>query len=159
MSKSTPVKMPLHPNVKLTKTPEGEHHKIPQYAAAIGSLMYAAIGTWPDIAYAVQHLSQFTSNPSPAHWSAIKHIFRYLKATCEYGITYGGGNIVPILEGFSNVDWGNSDLDHKSISGYIFLFRNVPISWASCKQRTVAVSTMEAEYMAASLATCEAIWL
>ena len=67
MTKSTPVKMPMDPHVKLTKTPKGEHHNIPEYAAAIGSLMYAAIGTRPDIAYAVQHLSQFTSNPSPAH--------------------------------------------------------------------------------------------
>ena len=111
--------MPLDLNVKSTKTPEGEHHEIPQYAAAIGSLMYAAIGTWPDIAYAVQHLSQFTSNLSPTHWSVIKHIFQYLNGTHEYEITYGGGNIVPILEGFSDADWGNSDLDHKSILGYI----------------------------------------
>ena len=76
--------------------------------------MYAAIGTWPDITYAVQHLSQFTSNPSPAHWSAIKRVFWYLNGTHEYGITYGGGNTVPILEGFSDADWGNSDLNHKS---------------------------------------------
>ena len=158
MSKSTPVKMPLDPNVKLTKTPKGEHHDIPQYAAAIGSLMYAAIGTRPDIAYAVQHLSQFTSNPSPAHWSAIKRVFRYLNGTRNYGITYGGKTI-PKLEGYSDADWGNSDFDRKSISGYVFLFGNAPISWASRKQRTVAVSTMEAEYMAASLATREAIWL
>ena len=158
--KSTPVKMPLDLNVKLAKTPEGEHHKIPQYAAAIGSLMYAAIGTQTDIAYAVQHLSQFTSNLSPVHWSAIKRVFWYLNGTHEYGITYGGGNIVPILEGYSNVDWGNSNFYCKSISGYIFLFRNVPISWASShKKCTVAVSAMEAEYVAASLATCEAIWL
>ena len=159
MTKSTPVKMPMDPHVKLTKTPEEEHHDIPEYAAAIGSLMYAAIGTRPDIAYAVQHLSQFTSNPSPAHWSAIKRVFRYLNGTRNYGITYGGGNSIPNLEGYSDADWGNDDLDRKSISGYIFLFGNAPISWASRKQRTVAVSTMEAEYMAASLATREAIWL
>jgi len=121
--------------------------------------MYTAISTWPDIAYAVQHLSQFTSNRSSAHWSAIKHIFQYLNRTCNYGITYGGGNSIPNLEGYSDADWGNDNLDHKSISGYIFLFGNVPISWASQKQCTVTVSTMEVEYMAASLATCKAIWL
>ena len=102
MSKSMPVKMPLNPNVKSTKTPTGEHHKIPQCAVAIGLLMYAAIGTWLDIAYAVQHLSQFTSNLSLAHWSAIKHIFWCLNGMCNYGITYGGGNSVPILEGYSD---------------------------------------------------------
>ena len=121
--------------------------------------MYVAIGTQPDIAYTVQHLSQFTSNLSPAHWSAIKHMFRYLNGTRNHGIMYGSRNSIPNLEGYSNADWGNDDLDHKSISGYIFLFSNAPISWASRKQRTVAVSTMEAESMAASLATQEAIWL
>ena len=110
------------------------------------------IGTWLDIAYAVQHLSQITSNLSLAHWSAIKHIFQCLNGMCNYGITYGSGNSVPILEGYSDADWENSDLDHKSISGYIFLFGKVPISWASCKQHTITVSTTEAEYMAA-------IWL
>ena len=78
---------------------------------------------------------------------------------CNYGITYGSGDSVPILKGYSDADWGNSDLDHKSISEYIFLFGKVPISWASFKQHTITVSTMEAEYMAASLATHEAIWL
>ena len=72
---------------------------------------------------------------------------------------YGGRNSIPNLEGYPDADWGNDDLDRKSISGYNFLFGNAPISWASHKQHTVAVSTMEAEYMAASLATREAIWL
>ena len=93
--------------------------------------MYVAIGMQPDIAYAVQHLSQFTSNLSPAHWSAIKRMFRYLNGTCNHGIMYGSRNSIPNLEGYSNADWGNDDLDHKSISGYIFLFNNAPISWAS----------------------------
>ena len=69
---SHPVSTPLDPNVKLVTTPDNEHHDIPKYQSAIGSLMYAAISTQPDISFAVQTLSQFMSNPSPAHWSAVK---------------------------------------------------------------------------------------
>ena len=79
--------MPMDPHVKLTKTPEGEHHDIPEYAAAIGSLMYAAIGTWPDIAYAVQHPSQFTRMLIGEMMILITNLFQdtfsYL-GTCPY---------------------------------------------------------------------------
>jgi hypothetical protein len=72
MAASHPVSMPLDPNIKLIKTPDDEHHDIPEYRSAIGSLMYAAIGTRPDISFAVQTLSQLMSNPGPTHWTAVK---------------------------------------------------------------------------------------
>jgi hypothetical protein len=158
MENSKPCKMPMDPNIRLTKTPEEESHDIPEYGAAIGSLMYASIGTRPDITYAVQSLSQFTNNPSPEHWTAVKRIFRYLNGTRDLGIVYK--NCAKIsLEGYTDADWGSNPIDRKSISGYTFLIGEGPITWASKKQRTVALSTMEAEYMAASLATREATWL
>ena len=88
MAESHPIGTPLDPNVKLIKTPDDEHHDIPEYHSAIGSLMYAAIRTRPDISFAVQTLSQFMSNPGPAHWTAVKHVFRYLNGTRELGIIY-----------------------------------------------------------------------
>jgi hypothetical protein len=158
MADSHPVSTPLDPNVKLVKTPDDEHHDIPEYRSAIGSLMYAAIGTRPDISFAVQTLSQFMSNPGPAHWSAVKRVFRYLNGTRDLGIIYRkGGEVEPLA--YSDADWGANVNDRKSISGYVFQMANGPISWQSKKQPTVALSSMEAEYMAESLATRQIIWL
>jgi hypothetical protein len=151
MADSHPVGTPLNPNVKLVTVPNDEHHDIPEYRSAIGSLMYAAISTQPDISFAVQTLSQFMSNPSPAHWSAVKRIFRYLNGMRNLGIIYSKGGEVESLA-YLDVDWGANMIDRKSISGYVFQMANSPISWQSKKQPTVALSSMEAEYMAESLA-------
>src|ERR1700678_695283 len=76
MADSHPVNTPMDQNVKLTKLSDTENYDIPDYRSPIGSLMYTAIGTRPDISFAVQHLSQFMSNPGPAHWTAVKCVFR-----------------------------------------------------------------------------------
>ena len=140
------------------KTPEDKSHDLPKYGAAIGSLMYAAIGTRPDIAYSVQSLCQFTNNPSPEYWTAVRHVFQYLNGTQDLGITYKRMTKIN-LDGYTDADWGSNPVDQKSISDYIFLIRDGLITWTSKKQWTVALSSMEAEYMAASLATWEAMWL
>jgi hypothetical protein len=119
MADSHPVSTPLDQNIKLVKTPDDKHHNIPKYQSTIGSLMYAAIGTRPNISFAVQTLSQFMSNPGPAHWSAIKHVFRYLNGTCNLGIIYHkGGEVEPLA--YSDADWGANVNDRKSISSYVF---------------------------------------
>ena len=98
------------------------------------------------------------TDPSPAHWTAVKHVFQYLNGTKNLGIIYGRTqHFDPI--GYTDADWGSNPIDRKSISGYTFLINGGPISWRSKKQPTIALSTMEAKYMAASLATREAIWL
>src|SRR4029453_18521445 len=97
MENSHPVATPLDPNVKLIKTPDDEKYDILDYWSAIGSLMYAAVGTRPDIAFAVQALSQFLNNPGPTHWTAVKHVFRYLNGTRNLGIVYRkGGEVEPL---------------------------------------------------------------
>ena len=159
MQDSHPVHTPLDPNVKLTLTPSDQDPltDIP-YATAIGSLMYAAVATRPDISFAVQTLSQFTSRPSQAHWTAIKRVLHYLKGTQALGITYG---LIPdtTILGFSDADWGADIVDRRSVSGYIYTTAGGAISWSSKKQPTVALSSMEAEYMALTHATKEALWL
>ena len=98
------------------------------------------------------------SNPGPAHWTAVKHVFRYLNGTRSLGITYHkGGEIEPLA--YSDADWGSDTNDRKSISGYVFIMSTGPISWQSKKQPMIALSSMEAEYMAESLATWQIIWL
>ena len=94
-----PVSTPMDPNVKLddfgtiTMTDqqgEFDQRVVRSYSTLIGSLMYLAISTRPDIAFAVNKLAQFTSDPKPKHWTAVKRVFRYLKGTKEHALTYGG---------------------------------------------------------------------
>ncbi|UYV61059.1 hypothetical protein LAZ67_1003272 [Cordylochernes scorpioides] len=135
-----------------------EMNKIP-YRQTIGSLMYLMTGTRPDIAYAVSRVSQFMNNPGPSYWTAVKKIFGYLKATKNIGICFGGSSCTTSLIGFSDADFAG-DLDtRKSTTGNVFMLNNGPISWCSQKQNCVSLSTTESEYIAASKATKEAIWL
>ena len=158
MENSHPVATPMDPNIKLIKTPDDEHYDILDYRSAIGSLMYAAIGTRPDIAFAVQCLSQFLNNPGPAHWTAVKRVFRYLNGTRNLGIVYRkGGEVEPL--GYTDADWGLNPNDRRSISGNVFLLALAAITWQSRKQPTIALSTLEAEYMAESLTARQVIWL
>ncbi|UYV81003.1 hypothetical protein LAZ67_19002483 [Cordylochernes scorpioides] len=95
-----------------------EMNKIP-YRQTIGSLMYLMTGTRPDIAYAVSRVSQFMNNPGPSHWTAVKKIFGYLKATKNIGICFGGSSCTTSLIGFSDADFAG-DLDtRKSTTGYL----------------------------------------
>jgi hypothetical protein len=136
-----------------------------RYQSAVGSLMYASQGTRPDITFAVTALSQFNSKPTEAHWRAVKRVFRYLRGTTHYGLTYrgptpssGSASGTLTLRGYCDSDWAEDDTDRRSVTGYAFLLCGAPISWASRKQTTVAHSSTEAEYMAASDAAKEAVW-
>nr|AAZ28935.1 polyprotein [Phanerochaete chrysosporium RP-78] len=160
MADSNPVSVPMDPNTRLQKTPDAPPPDFP-YREAVGSLMYAAVGTRPDISYAVQTLSQFCERPSTAHWTALKRVLRYLKGTAEWGIIYKApeAQTTPIeVVGYSDADWGANPDDQKSISGYVFLLGGAPVCWASRKQKSVALSSMEAEYMAGSTAASQALW-
>ena len=128
------------------------------YATRIGELLYAALGSYPEIAYAVQHLSQFTSNPGPEHIAGVKQVYRYLKGAADHGITYSGSGNKEVVA-FSDADWGQNILDRKSISGHVFILAGGAISWTSKKQATVALSTLEGEYVALSLAIRHGLWL
>ena len=157
-----PLSMPMDPNVTLTtaqspQTPEeaAEMEKIP-YREAVGSLMYAALGTRPDIAYAVGIVSKFNQSPGQAHWTAVKRIFAYLGGTRDLKLMYGdkGHELV----GYSDAD-GSMHEERRAISGYAFLIDGGAVSWSSKKQEVVALSTTEAEYVALTHATKEAMWL
>jgi hypothetical protein len=157
-----PLSMPMDPNVQLTTeqcptsvTDIASMKHIP-YREAVGSLMWAAVGTRPDIAYPVGTLSKFLDNPGPAHWEAVKRVFRYLLGTKEWRMTYGVGK--PGLEGYSDAD-GMSEEFRRAISGYAFIIDGGAISWSSKKQELVSLSTTEAEYVAMTHAAKEAIWL
>ena len=117
-----------------------------KYQSLVGGLMYTTICTWPNIAYAAQSLSQFSSNPGPEHLTGVKHVYRYLKGTIDLSITYSGDNKSDITL-YLDVDWENNLDNQRSVSGYVSLLSGGAMTWSSKKQPTVALSSMEAKYM------------
>lgn len=127
------------------------------YQSAVGELMYAAICIHPDIAFVVQTLGQFSSNPGIPHWQAIKQVMYYLKGTHNYGLILGGADINTLhLIGWCDANWAHDPNDRKSTSGYSFFLGSGAVCYRLKKQTSIALSTAEAEYMAAVTATCEA---
>ena len=156
MSDCKPVKTPVDSGSRLVKALEDEEALDQQsYQSVVGSLMYLATCTRPDIAYAVGMLARFSSKPNQSHWTAVKRVLRYLKGTIDIGILYRGD--AGVL-GYSDADYAGDADDRKSTSGYLFLIAGGPVSWRSRKQSTVALSTAEAEYIALSTAAQECVW-
>lgn len=100
------------------------------------------------------------AKPGKQHWIGIKRVLRYIKGTLDYGLIYKSSETNSIiLEGYADADWGGDSSTRKSTSGYVFKIGNCTISWRSKRQSIVALSSTEAEYVALSHATQEAIWL
>jgi hypothetical protein len=118
--------------------------------------MYASLGTRPDITFAVQTVSRFATNPGLIHWEAVKRIFRYLKGTRELWLSYGG--VRKEMVGYADAD-GSMMEDRRAISGYAFIIHGGAVSWSTKKQEIVSLSTTESEYIAATYAAKEALWL
>jgi hypothetical protein len=154
-----PITTPMDTN-KLSYAPdnfEASPESRVAYQSAVGSLMYAMLGTRPNLAYAVSFVSRFASNLTDDHLTAVKWIFRYLKGTSTMSLVYQG--VIKRLSGYSDADWAGIYTTRRSTSGYVFNIGSAAISWASKRQPTVALSTCEAEYSAQTQATKEALWL
>ena len=119
--------------------------------------MYLMSCTRPDIAYSISKLSRFTSNSGTDHWKAITRVLRYLRATRDYGLSYG--RYPAVLEGYTDANWISSKKALKSTSGYIFTLAGVAVSWKSSKQTVITHSTMEAEFVALDKCAQEAEYL
>src|ERR1700683_910636 len=161
MENANPVSMPMDPNIVLRENKEsgGDTRALQAYATAIGKLLYAAHATRPDILYAVVTLAQFTKNPSPVHWTAVKRVYRYLKGTIDFVLTYGSRDQswLPELNQYVDAD-GDTNPQRKSISGYVFTIVRGGVAWSLKKQSMTALSTAEAEYVAATHATNQVLW-
>jgi hypothetical protein len=131
------------------------------YRSAVGALMYLCVATRPDIACAVFTCARFLNNPGEGHWEAVKRIFRYLQGTTDRALVYncGSGQRSTGLTGFSDSDWAQERDQRRSTTGYVFYLHGCAVSWVSRLQHTIAHSSTEAEYMAASDAVRETIWL
>ena len=129
------------------------------YRSAVGSLMYLMVSTRPDLAYAVGTVSKYVEVPSPDHVGAVKRILRYVRGTSNHALHLGSSETPPRFHGYYDAHWASSPDDHVSISGYVLYLGDGAISRSSKKQPFVAVSTIEAEYMAMCHACREVIWL
>jgi hypothetical protein len=129
------------------------------YLSAVGALMYLAVTTCPDIAYAVGVLARFSSNPGVAHWKAVKHLFRYLKGTIDLKLTYSPDSSSELFTTFSDADHGGCKDSGRSTGGYLVKFGSGAVSWHSKLQSVVALSTTEAEFIAAVEAGKEILWM
>lgn len=127
------------------------------YRCLVGKLNFLT-NTRPDLAFTVQHLSQFLQQPREAHYKALMHVLRYVASTMGQGILLKGNEHLT-LQAYSDSDWGACLTTRRSISGYVMLLGNSPISWKSKKQHTVSKSSSEAEYRAMSAAAGEVTWM
>ena len=151
-------RVPIHVSTHLTKTGSKPIDKtqVP-YMELVGTLLYLASCTRPDISQAVGALSRYMAQPTEQHWKAAKGVLRYLSGTTTVGIAFskGGSSLV----GYCDWDYAGDVDSRRSTTGYVFTLMGGAVSWSSKLQSTVAVSTAEAEYMSAASAVKEALWL
>ena len=159
MKGCNPCSVPMENRLKLSKKDESSPVDKTKFRSIIGSLRYL-VNTRPDIAFAFGIVSRFMEDPRATHWAAVKQILRYLARTVNYGFVYKGPSVGdPELVGFSDSDLAGDVDDRKSTSGSVFLLGSNLVTWVSQKQRVVALSSCEAEYIASANAACQGIWL
>jgi hypothetical protein len=129
------------------------------YRSLVGSLRYL-VHTRPDISFAVGYVSRFMEKPRQEQLAAVKHLLRYIAGTVSHGLVYSkftkGNNRIT---GYSDSDFGGDVDERKSTTGVIFFLGQMVISWMSQKQKLIALSTCEAEYIAGAAGACQAVWL
>ncbi|XP_019089224.1 PREDICTED: uncharacterized protein LOC109128017 [Camelina sativa] len=152
-----PVSTPMSPKPKLSLTSGTLFDDPSKYRMVLGSLQYLSF-TRPDIAYAVNKMSQFMHRPTDMHWQDAKQILRYLARTLSHGI-YLRPNAPLALHAYSDADWTGDSDDMVSTNAYLIYLGSAPVSWSSKKQRGVACSSTEAEYRAVANTTAELRWL
>jgi hypothetical protein len=149
---------PMEVRLKLLKKDGAQKFDATEFRSVIGCLRYL-VNSRPDIALSVGVASRFMEEPSVAHWAAVKQILRYVRGTLGYGCRYKKGSGVPELVGYSDSDHAGDLNDRKSTSGVVFFLGDSLITWTSQKQKGVATSSCEAEYIAAAGATTQGVWL
>ncbi|KFY97995.1 hypothetical protein V500_01823 [Pseudogymnoascus sp. VKM F-4518 (FW-2643)] len=156
-----PVSTPADPTVTLQSTNNGTASPAfkKRYQAMVGSLNWPAGVSRPDIAFATGRVGRYSSNPSQEHMDAVERIYAYIRGTMDLCLAYNENSLQDTLEAFVDSDWGACADTRRSTSGWLIKLAGAPISWSSKRQRTVALSSTEAEYMAATEAAKEAVWL
>lgn len=156
MEECNSVRNLLVPGSKLNMDEDGERVDETLYKQIVGSLMYIT-NTRPDLQFSVSLLSRFMSRLTSLHFAAAKRVLRYLRGTMDFGLWYKRGGAGELLV-YTDSDFAGDFDSKKSTSGYVFLIDGAAVTWLSKKQPIVTLSTTEAEYVAASVCACQAIW-
>ena len=160
MSECNPIKVPMESKMDFSIDPSLEQSfcaNIP-YQNAIGAIMYLYQATRPDLGFSISCLSRFNNNFQEQHWKSVKRIFRYLKQTINYKLTFTKDADSSVV-GYSDASYHPEKYDPRSVTGYVFKFQGAAISWLSKRQSTIAISSMESEYYAITSTAQEALWL
>jgi hypothetical protein len=156
MQDAKPAKSPSPSGLKLSKYDGDPLPNPTEYRQVVGALQYCTL-TRPEISFSVNQLCQHMHAPSTTHWSAVKRVLRYLKASANHGLLYSKGSLH--LTAYCDSDWAGSIDDRRSTTGFdIFLGPNL-ISWCAKKQPVVSRSSIEAEYRSLAITTAEVYWL
>ena len=159
LAECNPCQTPMEARLKLSKVSGTPNVDATLYRSLVGSLRYL-VHTRPDISFAVGYVSRYMESPQQEHMGAVKHLLRYIAGTIDFGLRYARhGNPSLDLVGYSDSDLGGDIDDRKSTTGIIFFLDDMPVSWQSQKQRVVALSSCEAEYIAGAAGACQAVWL
>lgn len=158
MSDCRPISTPLENKLKLVKGTASKKTNKP-YRELVGCIMYVSMTSRPDLAAAANYYSQFQSCPEEEHWVHLRRVLRYVKETLHFGLVYRGESHGPLLEAYTDADWGNDISDRHSISGAVFKVFGSTVSWIAKKQTAVSLSSTEAELVALTAAACYCQWL
>ena len=139
------------------REPESDTALTSRYQQIVSSLMYVMLGSRPDICFAVNKLSQYGLKPTEWHLIAAQQVLRYLSTTCNSKLCYGKNDSTELIA-YSDSDWASDPDNRHSMTGYTFILSGGAIAWATQKQRTVVLSSTEAEYMAITECAKHAQW-
>ncbi|KAI0991127.1 hypothetical protein K3495_g17060, partial [Podosphaera aphanis] len=165
MNECNPRSVPLPPKTILRKTQDEDTWRClygdeaALYRQIVGAVLYLSNGTRPDISYAAGQLARFMSAPNSHHLEMAKHLLRYLKGTRNFGIKYKAlGAEQAEWAAWTDATWGTEE-DMKSFQGYAVIWHGGAISWCANRQKSTALSSMEAEIMAASEGAKDLAWM
>jgi hypothetical protein len=154
---TTTHKTPLPTSLELITDPAGNKSKSTAYLSIIGSLSYLAVGSRPDIAFAVNLLARSSAQPGTNHWKGVKHLIRYLADTQNLYLNLFPNDLPKPLKCYCDASWGGEFA--KSTYGVVVTFFGCPVLWTSRRFTTIASSTCQAEYMALEVGTRQVLWV
>lgn len=152
-----PINNPINTNEKLYLEDGSRETNPSRYRRIVGSLLYLT-HTRPDLMFAVGLVSRFMKAPTILHFGAVKRILYYISGTLNFGLCYTHSEKFDLI-GYTDSDWGRSQVDRRSTTGWAFFLGSTTIAWCSKKQPITGLSSTEVEYVSATSAACEAVWL
>ncbi|KAI4365385.1 hypothetical protein MLD38_021374 [Melastoma candidum] len=157
LTNSKHLSTPMSTNAIVEKDESGKDADPSLYRSMIGSLLYLTASR-PDILFSVCLCARYQLAPKESHLTHVKRIFRYLSGTTNLGLWYSKRSLFDLIE-YSDADFAGCKIDRKSTSGTCQLLGDMLISWHSKKQASVALSTAEAEYVAAASCCAQLLWM